>query len=495
MKNPFYIFKIKHEERWPSLIVLLYVALWNVLVIYHLGKQAFALSDNYGKLFGKLFHISGFDPISYTVISSWNADYNIYRHPLLAFFMWIPNQINQGLMLITGTNWAVIIMALILVFCGFYSFILLYRTFREVIGLHSLDSWILGWLTFSFAYIMVGISVPDHFSLSMFMLILTLYVAGRKLKARHPFTKWQTILFFIVTAGISLNNGIKVFLANFFVNGKKFWRPANLILAIILPSLLIWFFARIEYKELKWPEYKARVEKNKAITEKRHDKIAQAFRDSTHLHDTASINKGIALAINKSDSTRNARKMMRAVYKHTGKPINHTEFGQWTDITTPRMESLIENIFGEPIQMHQDYKLCDVLVNRPVIVYYRYAFNYIIEGIIALLFIIGIIIGGFNLNCNHKVQSSKFKVLSSKFLWLALSFFGFDLVIHFVLGFGLNEVYIMSPHWLFIITITIGYLVKRLDMTRYHAPLRILLILLTLYLLAWNGVLYAGFLL
>lgn len=493
MRNPFYIFKIKREERWGAIIALLYVVLWNALVVYTYADKAFAVSDNYRKLFAKLFHISGFDPISYIVISHWSAGYNIYRHPLLAFFMWIPNQINQGLIMLTGMNWATVIMAIILVFCGFYSFILLYRTFREVIGLRCFDSWLLGWLTFSFAYVMVGMSVPDHFGLSMFMLILTLYVAGRKLKAHHPFTKWQTVLFFFVTAGISLNNGIKVFLANLFVNGKKFFKPANLILAVVVPSLLIWYGARLEWKHFERPNYIARQQLKAKKDSTLRARMYIAFRDTTSLKDSAAIQKAYNQLVEQKIQAKYIRDHKKAWNLHKGKPIDKSEFGQWTDISTPRWASLVENIFGEPIQLHQDYTLKDVLVNRPVIVEYRYVFNYVIEGIIVLLFLLGIICGTFDINCNHKLQTSNFR--PQRFLWLAMSFFGFDMLIHLVLGFGLNEAYIMSPHWLFIITIAIGYLVKRLTGTRMYKPLQVLLLLLTAYLLVWNGALYADYLL
>lgn len=493
MKNPFYIFRIKREEKWQSIAVLLYVVLWNALVVYKYADKFFAVSDNYRRLFAKFFHISGFDPISYIVISHWSTGYNIYRHPLLAFFMFIPNQINQGLIMLTDMNWATIIMALILVFCGFYSFILLYRTFREVIGLRKFDSWLLGWLTFSFAYVMVGISAPDHFALSMFMLILTLYVAGRKMKAHHPFTKWQTILFFIVTAGISLNNGIKIFLANLFVNGKKFWKPANLLIAVILPSVLIWIGARLEWKHFERPNYIARQQIKAKNDSTLRAKMYIAFRDTTSLKDSVAIQKAYDQLVKQKIQAKYARDHKKAWNLHKGKPIDKTEFGQWTDISTPRWASLVENIFGEPIQLHQDYTLKDVLVNRPVIVEYRYAFNYVIEAIIALLFLLGIICGTLNVNCSHKPQSSDLN--PQRFLWLALSFFGFDMLIHFVLGFGLNEAYIMSPHWLFIITIAIGYLVKRVSETRMYRPLQVLLLLLTVYLLVWNGILYADYLL
>ena len=461
------IFKIKREERWPSCLALLYVVLWNALVVYKYADRFFALNENYHKLFIQ-FHISGFDPISYMVISNWDTSYN-----MLAFFMFLPNQLNQALMELTGINWATIIMGLILTFCAFYSFVFLVRIFHEIIGTSRADSWLLGALTFSFGYVIVGMNVPDHFCLSMFMLILTLYLSGRLMKAERTFTTWQTIALFFVTAGISLNNGIKVFIANLFVNGKRFWRPTNLIFAIIVPSTLIWLGARLEWQHFERPKYLARVEKRAKTTEKRHERIAAAVRDTIHLRDTAAINACVKEAIATSDSAKARQKQNRAVYAHQGKPINNTEFGQWTDISTPRWESMVENIFGEPIQLHDDHLLGDVLRNRPVIVKYKHVVNYIMESIIALLFVAGVWFGR-----------------KSRFLWLALSFLGFDLVIHFVLGFGLNEAYIMSPHWLFILTIAMAYLLL-------HCPrqwLRGLMGAMTLYLIIYNGWLYISYL-
>lgn len=476
MRNPFYIFRVKREERGNAIAALLFILLWNVLVICKYGSQFFALSDNYRKLFLK-FQISGFDPISYIVISHWSAGYNIYRHPLLAFFMFIPNQIDQGLMALTGMNWATVIMAVILTFCAFYSFLFLTRIFREVVGLRSFDAWLLGWLTFCFGYVIVSISVPDHFCLSMFMLILTLYVAGKKLKAQHPFTIWQTVLFFIVTAGISLNNGIKVFLANLFVNGKRFWRPANLLLAVIVPSLLIWGFARWEWEHFEKPNYIARQKAKAKKDQLWREKTFAAFRDTTSLTDSAAIRKGYQQVIKKDIVAKYRKDHKEPWNMHKGKPINQSEFGQWTDISTPRLASLLENIFGEPIQLHKDHLLGDVLRNRPVIVKYNYVINYAVEGLVVLLFLGGIW-------CGRR----------SRFLWLAPSFFGFDMAIHVVLGFGLNEVYIMSPHWLFVLTIAMAYLVKRLEGSRYALPLRGLLFALALWLVAWNGWLYTKYL-
>ena len=95
------------------------------------------------------------------------------------------------------------------------------------------------------------------------------------------------------------------------------------------------------------------------------------------------------------------------------------------------MPSIIENLFGETIQLHQDHLLQDTLRARPLIVHYRYALNYIVEALVVLLFLGGIWFGR-----------------RARLMWLALSFWAFDMAIHVVLGFGLNEVYIMGAHWL-----------------------------------------------
>lgn len=473
MTNPFHIFKLKREERWPSLAALLYLVLWNALVVHKYAGQFFQQHKHYHWLFVRHFHISGYDPLSDVVLSQWSTEYNIYRHPLLAFFMYLPNQLNQGLMMLTGKNFATVVMAALLVTCGFYSFILLTRIFREVICLRRVESWLLAWLTYSFGYVMVSASVPDHFALSMFMLILTIYVAGRKIRASHPFTKWQTVLFFVVTAGISLNNGIKIFLANLFTNGRRFFRPANLLLAVVLPSLIIWVTARMEYRYMEYPRYMAKLKANARKDSVRNEKAFAAFRDTTTIADSAKARKAFNDIVAKKKEAKAKRKQ-----KKEGKPINTTEFGRWTDISTPRWPSLVENFFGEPIQLHQDHLLGDVLRSRPVIVNYRHVFNYAVEAIIALLFVAGVW-------CGRR----------SRFLWLALSFMGFDFIIHFLLGFGINEAYIMSPHWLFVMTIAMGFLAKRVETTRWAVPLRCLLMAITLYLLAWNSWLYGSYLL
>ena len=472
------LFKIRRDERWTALAALVYAITLNVLVIAHYADRFMTPADNYHRLFVRTFHISGFDPLTYAVVSNWDTEYNIYRHPLLAFFMYIPNQINQGLMLLTGCNCAQLVVGALLVACSFYAFVFLCRIFHEVVGVTRPDAWLLGGLTFSFAYVMVAVSVPDHFALSMFMLVLTLYLTGRKMQHGRPMRAWQTLLLFTLTAGISLNNGIKTFMACWAANGRRFWRPAHLLLVVALPSALLWGVARLEWHHFERPKYIARQEIRARNEQIRRDKTARAFRDTTRLRDTAAIHRAIDRLLAAKAQARQARESRKAWKAHVGRPIAHGEFSQWTDITTPRWPSVVENLFGEALQLHQDHLLEDDLSTRPVIVTYRYALNYVVEALLVLLFLAGVW-------CGRR----------SRFLWLALGFFLFDMFIHVVLGFGLNEVYIMSPHWLFVLTIAMAYLFRALRRSpRLHTAARLTVLTLALFFLAWNGWLYTEYL-
>lgn len=471
---------VNKKEIIRRALVLAYVTLLNALVIARYWHQFSYLNDNYRKLVLGTFHISGFDPLSYIVIDHWTTAYNIYRHPLLAFFMWLPSQLNAAVEWLTGRNAAPLIMGCILVACAYYTYIYMVRLLHRVVGIGEGDAWLLTTFLFSFAYVMVNVSVPDHFCLSMFMLTLVLYLSGMKMKAGKTMPRWQTVLLFFLTAGISLNNGIKVFLANLFVGGKRFWRPANLLLTCVLPAALIWGFARWEWYTYERPNFIARQE----AKAKKHDKLIaktyQQVADTMHTTDTALIRRTALAIVARKDSVKAAKSSRLAIHAHEGKPIANGEFSQWTDISTPRGRSLIENVLGEPIQLHSDHLLEDVLRSRPVIVHYRFAFNYIAEALVLLLFLFGVWAGR-----------------RSRFLWLALSFLGFDLLIHVVLGFGLNEAYIMSAHWLIVVPIAVAYLLKdAAHSTKEWIRLtpRLLIGVLTLYLLIYNGTLYVGYL-
>ena len=120
MKSLFDIFKIRKDERWLAIVSVIVFAFLNFMTVNMYWGRFSAISDNYHRLFVRWFRISGFDPLTYEVISHWDTAYNVYRHPLLAFFMWPFCQLNQLLMTLTGKNFATVITALIILCSLFY---------------------------------------------------------------------------------------------------------------------------------------------------------------------------------------------------------------------------------------------------------------------------------------------------------------------------------------------------------------------------------------
>lgn len=490
MKKIFDIFKIKKEERWLALGIFLALAILNGVVIARYTGTFTLVTDDYYKNFIRHFCVSGFDPLTYWVLSDWNAAYNVYRHPLLAFYMYIPYLINMGLMKLTGYNCALFIAVIIQMFCGFYATLFLQRIFREVLELDKAASSILTLLFFSFGYVMVTCIVPDHFVISMLLLILALYVSGRRIKHNHPLKIWQTVVYFVLTAGTSLNNGLKIFFSALFVNRKRFFCPKYLLLAVILPAALLWGFCRWEYRTFVWPVEMARKEmKVKKAAEKkaRQERMAQLKQIKDSLTKD-SIQRGLKIITPeeiaqkaKNDSIQKAKQLARNEARKKrgpkqGAPIMKGEFMNWTDATSSRTLSIVENLMGESIQLHQDYVLQDELRHRPMFVNYRYAFNYIVEALIIILFLAGIWAGR-----------------KSRYLWLVMSYFGLDMLLHIGLGFGLNEVYIMTGHWIYALPIAIGFLLKETRHQRYSLCLKSLLLTIGLFLLIYNGILIIGY--
>ena len=107
------IFSIRREERLLALLLIVLLVSINAMVIAHYYNVFTPIQSNYWNLFIGKFHISGFDPITLSVVSDWSAGYNVYRHPLLAFFMYPAYLLNQLLIGITGINCAIFIVCLL----------------------------------------------------------------------------------------------------------------------------------------------------------------------------------------------------------------------------------------------------------------------------------------------------------------------------------------------------------------------------------------------
>ena len=460
-------FKIRKEERKGTIVAFLVALMLNMInIVRYAGELSVKSGDTWG-LFFRTWRLSGFDPITYAVITDWRVGYNIYRHPLLPYFMWPFTKINEGLMWLTGYNCVMYVTATLLIFCSVYSFVFLNRIFTDIIGINHKEGYILSALTFSFAYIMLASFAPDHFIMSMCCLLATLYVFGRERAVVPEKQKKATVLdaclLFIVTAGVTLSNGLKVIAVAFLSKGKKFF-PYYFITLLTL-SGMVWGSARLTYHYLVRPTEVANKEKAAKKREMQLERLVAKYGEAKR----DSIEK-------KLKEKRERRYKKSAVYKHTGKPIAKGEFMRWTDATTNRWDVAVESLFGEGIMLHEDYLLKDVLVNRPVIVRYVNWFNYIIETLLVLLFVAGVWMG------RH-----------SRFLWLSLACFAVDMSLHLGLGFGINEMAIMSAHYLWVLPIAMAYMLKRLS-ERYRHRLTMLLALLALYLMAWNGILIVEYL-
>jgi len=476
------LFRIKREERALAIVLLLVFLALDALVVCKYYDVFTPLNAHYWHLFISKFHISGFDPITYSVVSDWTAGYNVYRHPLLAFYMYVPYLVNQALIWATGINCAIFIVTAIQLFSAFYAAIFLYRIFREVVGVSRTDSTLLTFFFFGFAFVMLSSMAPDHFIISMMLLLLALYVSGKLMIRRRKLTIWQSALYFFLTAGTSLNNGLKIYLSDFFVNGFRIFRPKFLFLAILLPAALTWGAARMSYDHIVWPrDVAAKAARAKAKAAKEAKKKAEAAE--RHRQDSIRI---ASFTLEQMDSLRRDSVQRDSIAKakpkpvrrrKNGKPIANGEFIGWTDITTSRSESIVENLLGESIQLHQDNVLGDVLKSRPMIVSYNHWYNYAVEAVIVLLFVLGVWAGR-----------------RSRFMWLVMSYFALDMVLHIGLGFGINEVYIMSAHWIYAIPIAIAFLLKNVGRRRYQLALKGVLALLALWLWAWNVTLIVGYL-
>ena len=456
----FKLFKIKPEERIQSLVALGVIVLLNALFIYRMHDLF--MQEGFGpywKVFERELHLSGYDPLTYLGVTDWDVVYQVYRHPLLSFMIWPLYLLNEGLTWLLGVNCVQYLVAFWLIVCSYYSYIFLYRIHREVIALDCRDATLLTAFYFSFAYILMSVIVPDHFTISMFLLLITLYISGVCIQKGREFRWWQSAIFFYITAGVTLSNGIKVFLSGFFVNLKDFFRPKYLLLAVVLPAALLWGTAVWEYRTHVLPKEKARAE-TKARQEKvLKEKVAAMSPEDRKTFEAKQARRELRLKLQKEKA---------------GQPMEDYGFLKWTDISTSRWQSVYENLFGESLQFHRQHFLEDTLVGRPVFVRYDTMFNYIIEGLILLLALAGIWTGR-----------------RRRFLWLCLSCFGVDMFIHLILGFGLNEIFIMAPHFMFVLPIATAYLFKSIN----WQWLRLAVVFLTIYLLVYNGYLLTDFLL
>ena len=437
----FNIFKVKKEERWLAFTMLAVFVTFNAMVIAsHYHVYTMEAHGGFWSVFTKNFRMSGYDCWSWITVSGGRIHFVTSRHPLYLTFLYPLYLLNDWLIQNVGYNFAVYFMAVIIVFSAFYAVLFMYRVFREVLELRRKDARLLTLLLFSFGHVLIPTMVPDHFVISLMLLSLTLYITGKKMKKGQLLTAWQSLVLTFFTAGMATSNGVKTLLAGLFTNGKKVFTCKFISIGVVLPLLLLLGIQQSQYYLLEVPQQAVvrRIE-NEAL-KKNPQKVLEHKKQRDEWQRT-----------------------------HLGQPVGDGVITKLMDVSTPRVPTIVENFFGESIQLHQRSLLMDVSWERPIFVEYNWSLNYIIEAFIVLLFIEGIVFS-----------------YKQRFFKMLLAWFACDLTLHLILGFAVTEVYIMTSGWAFIIPISYGYLLKRLSM-KWLKLMRVALIMLTVYLWIYNA--------
>ncbi len=398
------LFSIRREERLPAVVFLLLVLFFQYLMVSKFLVLFADFSDASWRQFIRNYHMSGFDPNLYDVVTSWRQAFEIIRHPLLAVMLYPFHLLNRLLWWATGCNCASLIVSLLLSFCAFYSLVFLFRTMREVIGIGRGHSLLLSVMFFSMAYVMVTSVVADHFCLSMLCLILTACLSGKKMKEKETFSPLETFILITLSAGITLTNGAVVAGMIMITDGRESFRHGNVL--AVLSSLLVLAASMAAFS------------------------ISQAESGQ-------------------SQSLDNTTKWIRQ------------------DISRARV--LQENFFGESVQLHRKHVLGDVLRNRPVVVEYSWKAQNIFTVVFELLLMAGLAVG-----------------IRRRFTWLLVFVLGTNLLMHIAIGFAITEVHIMAAHWAFTVPLAMAWLFTAGN-RHTRAALTVMILLMTVYLLSYNG--------
>ena len=437
----FNIFKVKKEERWLAFAMLAVFVTFNAMVIAsHYHVYTMEAHGGFWSVFTKNFRMSGYDCWSWITVSGGRIHFVTSRHPLYLTFLYPLYLLNDWLIQNVGYNFAVYFMAVIIVFSAFYAVLFMYRVFREVLELRRKDARILTLLLFSFGHVLIPTMVPDHFVISLMLLSLTLYITGKKMKKGQLLTAWQSLVLTFFTAGMATSNGVKTLLAGLFTNGKKVFTCKFISIGVVLPLFLLFGIQQSQYYLLEVPQQAVVSHIESETLKKNPQKVLEHKKQRDEWQRT-----------------------------HLGQPVGDGVITKLMDVSTPRVPTIVENFFGESIQLHQRSLLKDVSWERPIFVEYNWSLNYIIEAFIVLLFIVGIVFS-----------------YKQRFFKMLLAWFACDLTLHLILGFAVTEVYIMTSGWAFIIPISYGYLLKRLSM-KWLKLMRVALIMLTIYLWIYNA--------
>jgi len=397
---------------WLS--ALMAVAL-NALLLWKYHERFFICGKiGFYSLFTRTFQVSGFDPYSLILMSNGQVCFDTSRHPLLLSLLYPSYWLNSWLMDLTGSNCAAILMATVNVAATVGASLSLYRLLRYVLRLPIADCYALWASMYGVGYIMLAAMVPDHFALSLFLLLFTLYRTGMLIRFGRPMSAVEGFLLFVLTAGVTLTNGAKTCLAVLFTAGRRTFSPCR-VAALLLGCSALWGVWQWQHEAIELPQQRRGHRIEMKIAEKNPDRMRRMLRHEAE----RKAKNGQALA---SDDG----------------------LLQYSDVSTPRLRSIKENLFGETFLLHDERLLQDVQRRRPVFVDYGGWFCPAVEAALVAIMAAGLWIGRRERLCQ-----------------LLMAWLFFDGVVHIGFGFALNEVYIMAAHWAFALPILAAYCVRR----------------------------------
>jgi hypothetical protein len=397
------------------------MVLWKPDIFTNTKYAAWSTFWNHGEL-------SGFDTYTYIVVTSFHPVYVLSRHPILAMMLWPFYELNNALKEVFHINCAIYVVAVLWTVLASCSWILMYRIQRKIIELSWQISLLLTLFFFSFSHVMIILFFPDHMGISLPLLLLTIYLAGKALKQNKRFALWHSLPLVFFATGVTTTNLVKVGIADLFTQwGKIPFKKMILHFMLYLIPLAVLYAAYSYQMETSQKQEEQRIVKIEKAKMKKDKKYAEKYKAGKQEYKERREQQILDIPI-----------------------VTDTEYH------IDRLPSLVENVFGEGLILHDTYTLKDANRgnHRPVLVTYSHWWYYAIEGLIVALFLMGIWIGR-----------------REKYLWMVLSMFLFDMLLHVGLNFASADVYIMTAHWAFVIPIAIGYLIKKRNRLSYMTVL------------------------
>ena len=385
--------------------------------------------------------ISGYDQFLLSTLTNWlHSPYlnsnPIYSHPGFGILVAPLSAVNYILSSISGNNCANFILAIILMAMFITETILLKRILNEHIGLKLSVSLILSTLFSGMAYVLLMSFTPDHFAFSQFFLILDVYLWTKKQQENRKMLD----IVAICIGSITITNGIKTILSKLLFERKRFIKCLFLytvvISSLILVSKLLTrnviFSSNLGEMAYMEQEYK------KSVNYKHFYKDKTDIETKCVMLDSTKCEKNRQDAFNESSTHftsiggDNLANRIRTIY---------WEYRYWIKADFSRINGLINGMFGESILFHSCNLNQQDIINK---VKYPVFWKNIVNAIFMIMVACGIALSR-----------------KTKLMQLLLCFLSIDVFIHLVCCFGISELYIFSPHFLFIYIISIGYLIKR----------------------------------